>query len=235
MNNISKILSRYNKLLGIDKVIEDSNLVYSFAAWGLGDHCRIVNYLLNNKMLNVTLISRRPALDYQILNLFNIDNNIKICSSKMESKEIFLRRVNIGKYLQFKNCWKLNNNNKKIIAQLNGAHSSGKRKNCSDEDIAKLNDFMNKSGYVINQIQSDKYPLIKDVVNEMANSRLFIGVESGWAHIAHSSGIPCIIIKNSYAIKKFFSYHIGNEYTLYKDVDDLISHFDIESYRPNFG
>jgi hypothetical protein len=205
--------------------------VFSFSAYGLGDQCRLVNYLIKQKCNNSIIIVRRPLLNGIIYKLFdhNNSNNIFFANHGYSGKMIYLKHVNIGKYEKLTNCWK-ENNSKRIFIQLDGAHSNANNKNCSNDDILRFYHCFRE--YEI--IDVNKINDINKCVELMSKSRLFIGIESGWSHIAHSSGIPCIILKNNQVNKKFVNYHIGNNFTLYKNINDLILNFDINKYKPNY-
>jgi len=237
MNVTKKLLLRYKSLgLKVNEREACDFTIYDFAAYGLGDQCRLVNYLLMNNYKNIKLQVRRPKLVNEMLSLFDSypNNIIAPLNFKEHGKRIDLKHYHLGKYLKFKKHW-TPNNSKMILTQLKGSHARSWMKNTPEEGINKLKLFMNNLGFRIEEINHDNKLPLQYTVDIMNNSRLFIGIESGWSHIAHSSGIPCIIIKNNQIGKFIYNYHVGNEYTVYNNVNELISKFDItlKSYKDN--
>ncbi len=232
-----KLLSRYKSLgLKVNEREACDFTIYDFAAYGMGDQCRLANYLLMNNYKNVKLQVRRPKLVNEMLSLFDSYSNniIAPLNFKEHGERIELKYYHLGKYLKFKKHW-TPNNSKMILTQLAGGHSRGWLKNTSSEEMFKLKSFMNRLGFRIEEINHDHNLPLQHTVDIMNNSRLFIGIESGWSHMAHSSGIPCIIVKNNQLNKFIYNYHIGNEYTVYNNVNELISKFDatLNSYKHN--
>jgi hypothetical protein len=216
-----------------------SRKVYEFGAAGLGDQCRLVNYLLMHDMRHIALRARRPALAAQMLSLFGADESHDIRARGKDSERgeiINLRNHKLGKYLPMPQGWIADPHSRRILTQLQGAQSRSSSKNTSEADVSRLLQYLTSLGYEAGEVTNDWARPLKMTVDRMIASRLFIGIESGWAHVAHSCGIPCIIIRNDQIPKILNNYHVGNEYTVYENVDELIANFDatLSTYRPNF-
>jgi hypothetical protein len=124
----------------------------------------------------------------------------------------------------------------KICYQFDG-RSEGEDKNLSKEEEGELLDIWGR-GYGVENLGGMRN--LGEVVELMSGSELFVGIPSGMSHVAHSVGIPTVIILTEAMLKKYggFGYYRQSVYcnkrnmVFYRGVRSLMVDSD---FVINFG
>jgi hypothetical protein len=139
-------------------------------------------------------------------------------------------------YYKTKEQW-LSNTEKEydICFQIKTSASSAEWLPIKNFTSKNFEDFEKKirSKYKIIELGQDKNTPIKNEINIMLKSKVFVGISSGFAHIAHSVGIPVFlknfenddnnIIKPELQWVKFIeNFHPNKHFSLFSSIDELI-------------
>ena len=116
-------------------------------------------------------------------------------------------------YFSTKEKWVLNKS-KNVCYQFDGkSHKCKNMKNDNEEkEIIKI---LKDSGF--NPIRLGGRIFLKDCIKYLSNCEFFIGVESGFAHIASSVGTPIFMIMNGRTYKEIKDCHENRELLLCTD------------------
>jgi hypothetical protein len=121
-------------------------------------------------------------------------------------------------YLTVKTPWCVNHS-RRVALQLStgGDH----RKNTPLADQIGLKDALERRFYIIDE--PGKPSDITQIAKMLAEAEFFIGIESGITHVAHSVGVPTMLLQNGTPHADFYDYHFGNPgWHLFKDAAALI-------------
>lgn len=86
-----------------------------------------------------------------------------------------------------------------------------------EEDLLEIKAAMSSSTLRVEKLGGDK--TLEDCVNLLAESVVFVGVDSGFSHLAHSVGVPIILIEHELDITP---YHRGNPYRKTNSVEETV-------------
>ena len=191
--------------------------------WGshLGDVWAFVNYCIkhNHHELSAIALDGKP-IDKKIYEIFdNLDTSFKfdVCYSdkKFETVNQFYAwgieyTPTVVKWYQ--------NNNRIITHQLDGGRLHNDLKCISEDFKSDILQVIHSRGY-IEQSVGGQFSL-SECIKHMSESEFFIGIDSGMSHVAHSVGVPVILIESNF---DFRPYHICKQYKTAKTVYDVAS------------
>jgi hypothetical protein len=120
-----------------------------------------------------------------------------------------------GKSTITKTVWDQSKVEKIITYQLDGKWRADK-KNPPNGDVEKLISFLDDYKFV--KLGADVS--INESVDLLSRSKCFIGICSGFSHIAHSVKTPLFLIK--YSMDTLGKYHNNKPYILCKDTEETI-------------
>lgn len=144
-------------------------------------------------------------------------------------------------YYKTKKQWShLNNKKYDICYQIKTTQESAEWlpiKNFTEKNIS---DFENKiaSKYKIIEIGNDKNTPVEEEINIMLESKIFVGISSGFSHIAHSVGIPVFLKKfenddynflppDLFWLQFIENFHSNKHFSLFSNINELIHKFEL--------
>lgn len=192
------------------------------ACWGdhLGDVWAFVNYCLMTGQVNVSTIadngeSIRSKL-LEISSLFDSNHKLilhdKICTHYDVVDEFACWQM---PYIKTKIRWS-GVESKTVSTQLTGGRLHADLKNLSPEFNSKILSEIKLGGY--DHIELGINYTLEECVSIIAGSRFFIGIDSGMSHVAHSVGVPMVLVKNKL---EFSQYHVNKNYYIADDIDGI--------------
>lgn len=180
-------------------VSETITPVWSPWHFNLGDHWATVNYLVTRSftLREEQLLSRyQHGVDFkprftEILGVLDMpERSSVVITDEKGTHEPEGFDIWAGFFWATKEKWDPFKHENKICYQFDGI-SSADDKNPSPEDEARILSACSKHTVV----RVGKDMTLEQVVHEMATSAVFIGCDSGMSHIAHSVGVPMILVE----------------------------------------
>lgn len=104
--------------------------------------------------------------------------------------------------------------NHQVCYQFDGV-SSAESKNPSPQDLDRILEAIGTDG-----IRLGNHQTLTDIVALLSKSSLFVGVDSGMSHIAHSVGVPVLIVEYGLPV---ITCHRGKHFKLARGTDELLT------------
>jgi len=188
--------------------------------WGshLGDVWAFINYCLINEISSISSIAAdgvsisgkiseiRPLIESD----FTLDVTDEITTDFVDQWEAWNT-----KYLPTK-IQHVGTSNK-FTHQLVGGRLFNDQKCVSQEWLDTFESCT--TDFNVESVPVGGHLTLEQCISEMAASKFFIGIDSGMSHLAHSVGVPVILVQSSFDFSKF---HSGNEFTSISEVSELI-------------
>lgn len=204
-----------------------------WAPWrfNLGDHWATINYIITRSYIlrEEMLISRwQHGQDYaprmqEILNLLAApERSSVVLVDDPGTHEPDGYDVWAGNFWPTKQTWKPNAG-RRICYQFDGI-SSADDKNPSLADEHRIVDFITNQGCV--PIRLGGHMTLAAVVHELSEAWMFVGCDSGMSHVAHSVGVPMIIVEYKLPI---ITTHRGKRFTHVNGTDALIRELNYQT------
>ena len=198
-----------------------------WAAWrcNLGDHWATINYLITRSF---TLREEQVLSRYQhwadhkkrfeeILALLEKpERSSVVLTDEKGTHEPEGWDVWAGPVWPTLEKWNVTKTTMKVCYQFDGL-SSAESKNPSPEDATKILSTCLDMGFTLFRCGKDSS--LAQIVHEMATSFLFIGCDSGMSHVAHSVGVPTILVEYKLPI---ITTHRHKHFIHAKGTDELI-------------
>ena len=178
------------------KIAQSPNRIYECPNRTLGDVWAFASYVMRKNA--VATVSRHSAAGdmkqkiKECMPLFDTSNKICIVDNKPNIR-LGYYTIWQNSYLKTKKLWS-QNSSKTVCYQFDGI-SWSETKNISHNDSQSIIDFLKNIGY--NVIRLGSHMSIKECVDILAKSEIFVGVDSGMSHIGHSVGTPVCIVSNA--------------------------------------
>lgn len=208
------------------------NKIYCASGRGLGDCWATVNYLFNKSLelreevvVSSWYYNRRKKkrdVNYklnEIISLIDCDGKISVTDDEGD-RYLSWKEVFSSPYLPSKIKW-TPNDSKVFCYQFDG--KSHKCKNLPPKDEELVLKTMKDEGY--ETIRLGKHLSLKECLEIMSHSELFLGVDSGMMHVAHSSGVPTYIARNLRLAEHIEESHKGKTYVLCENANDFLEKF----------
>ena len=122
-------------------------------------------------------------------------------------------------YLPTKVTWQ-NADSKTVCCHFEGI--SKKHKNCSKVDQTKILDYLLQRGYSPIMLGRE-YDDLRQAVDLLVTCKYLVTVDSGYAHVAHSTRTPIHMIRNGRTIPEIIETHKRKPLTLYQDASEFIN------------
>lgn len=186
--------------------------------WGshLGDVWAFASYCIQNELNPISSIA---ADGKPIVN--KLTEIIPLLCSKGttwvdEPPTEIIDQWNVWKheYLPTKKLWNPDSCGGPVVHQLTGGRLHGDLKNLPDGDAKRIIESVGSE-----TIELGAHFSLRECVEAMAAATVFIGIDSGMSHIAHSVGVPMIIVKNQFDLEP---YHESKTYALADGADQAI-------------
>ena len=195
--------------------------------WGpwhfnLGDHWATANYLLTRSWMNLEeqLLSRyQHGKDYkarwdEIFSLLNGPERSQVTLVDDHGKhEPSGYAVWATPFWPTKITWDPLAKHETICHQFDG-DSNASGKNPPDEDLPRILGSLKGT-----PVKLGKHLSLAQCVEELSKAKYFVGCDSGMSHLAHSVGVPIIMVEYSQAV---VTTHRRKHYTVAKGTDALI-------------
>lgn len=111
--------------------------------------------------------------------------------------------------------WTPGRKKRRICFQFDGISSAESKNPTLADEQRILEELM----VYANPVKIGKHQTLSQIVQEMTNSDLFIGCDSGMSHIAHSVGVPTIIVQYKLPV---ITAHRQKHYLCANGTDDLL-------------
>ena len=213
--------------------------IFSAAGLGLGDCWATVNYALQKaEKHNITF---KLATWYK-----NSGGKIRNAKSKLTEILPLFRDISAGQvilvddepteklsrdgggylkwfdvynvpYFSTKITWK-KNDSKNICCHFDGKSHSCKR--CTTKEEKEIIKFLRDLGF--NTIYLGKETSLEEAVNLLSKCEAFVGVDSGFCHIAHSVRTPIHLIRNGRTIEEIEETHGNKPFNLYVNTKEFM-------------
>jgi hypothetical protein len=206
------------------------NMIWAASGLGLGDCWASVNYILrksieNNKIEQVSHYYKKgnKKRNYykkvnEIINLIESSGRIKLVNEDPTDKLTWKDVYKID-YFNTKVVWK-NNNSNNVCYQFDGKSHNCKNMNSKEEED-KIIETLIDSGF--NHVRLGGHLSLEENIELLSKCEFFIGVESGFAHIACSVGTPIFMVVNGRTYQGVKDSHENRTLLLCKDYLDAIS------------
>lgn len=211
--------------------------IYRVYGQALGDCWLSLNYLINlalqeKETLKVSYwylnhskkIRRVDNKLKEILPLFKHANLIQL--GEWEPTEWKIPWQNLSKYPLTPTIvsWS-KNNSKKICYQFDAKSKKGQ--SFPSKDIE--NELLKQIGQNYELIKLGFHQTLRQCVEELANCEIFVGVDSGMAHMAASVGTPLFYCQNNRDSSCWGTVHSNKRFVLGKDYLEVINH--VNNYK----
>jgi len=223
--------------------LEYNTNVFSAAGLGLGDCWATVNYALQKAEDND--ITFKLATWYK-----NRGGKIRNAESKLTEMIPLFRDISAGKvllvddapteklardgggylkwfdvynvpYVRTKTIW-AENDSRDICCHFDGKSHSCKR--CSADEEKQIIEYLKNLGF--NPIYLGKHTSLNEAVDLLSKCKAFIGVDSGFCHMAHSVRTPIHLIRNGRTIEEIEETHGNKPFSLYKNAKEFMERYN---------
>ncbi len=116
-----------------------------------------------------------------------------------------------------KTRWRNDPRSRAVVYQFDG-ESAAESKNPPDTEREKLLAWLRNVGF--ETVQLGKHLSLAECVEEAANAALFVGVDSGMSHVAHSVGVPVYLYEHKLPI---ITCHRQKQFVIVRSADDFIA------------
>ncbi len=191
--------------------------------WGnhLGDVWAFVNYCIkyNHHELSATDVDGNP-IDKKIYEIFeNLDTSFEFDVCYSDKKYATVNQFDAWSTVYIPTIVKWHQNNNGIIThQLDGGRLHADLKGISRDFKLDILQVMRSRGYVEQSVGGEFS--LSECIKHMSESAFFIGIDSGMSHVAHSVGVPIILIESNF---DFRPYHVCKQYKTAKTIYDIAS------------
>lgn len=176
----------------------------------LGDSWAFASYAIQNGFDITTVTGNGKSISNklkEILPLLDTDQNLTILDCP---PDIVVDQFEAwaSPYVSTKKHWD-NTNQRDIVACQFDGRLFAESKNPEPEIVDQIRDFILQQG--LSPISLGGHYTLADCVSILAEAVLFVGVDSGMSHLAHSVGTPCVIYQNKLDVRP---YHMNKEYII---------------------
>jgi len=210
-----------------------NDVIYCVNGKGLGDCWASVNYLLRKSEIigepvklctwfhggHGMIRDVKQKLE-EIIPLLNSKGTIILTEKKGDQ---YLNADQVYQDPYFKTHMEWTENKRSYFSYQFDGFSHKKFSNMSKEEEEKILKHITNKGYVVRKL--GKNQTIRECVRILAESKFFVGVDSGMMHLAHSVGTPVYAILNKRNKQTFEEIHYKKKYTLCLDADEFTKTF----------
>ena len=210
--------------------MEEQQTIWAASGKGLGDCWASVCYVLRQSVKNNRTelmapyyrkgpVKKRWYVNKvkEMLPLLDTTGSIEIVEAD-PTRKLTWKEVYKIDYFPTKPVW-TPSTYKKICYQFDGK-SHGCKNISSPEKEQELIDHIESNGFCAIRLGCEQ--TLAEAVELLSESAMFIGVESGFAHIAASTGIPIFMIVNGRTYQGIQDSHTNREMVLCNDADDAL-------------
>lgn len=189
---------------------------------GLGDRWASLNLLLRKAETERSILyvsdADRGRLHEEILTALNAP--IARLRSVPESGNTSLDGFNVwaAEFYPTITQWVKPGHSAKVAVHFDGV-SSAADKNPSSVERAAIIDHLSNLGY--EPVFLGPHQTIAEAVDVLATAAFFVGVDSGFSHVAHSVGVPMFLLQYKLPV---VTCHRGKPYILCEGARDFIDH-----------
>ncbi len=189
---------------------------------GLGDRWASTNLLIRlaaakHTQIRVSYAGRRQLHD-EIMSVLAAPRHAILYTDEPGTVQLDGFNVWAAEFYPTYTQWSWRNRAQRVTVHFDGV-SAAEDKNPPTLEKQRLLATLVMMGYEIRFLHG-KMPLT-EVVDELAESLFFISVDSGFAHIAHSVGVPIFLLQYKLPV---VTCHRGKKYVLCDGIGDLLDH-----------